>query len=329
MTQGSNDLHFFYDASNKPAVVIYNGTAYAYVKNLQGDIIAILDQSGNVVVSYAYDAWGKPISTTGSMATTLGAVQPFRYRGYVFDQEIGLYYLHSRYYNPIWCRFNILDSTEMLGAEDVHGNNLFVYCQNNPFNRTDPTGTWSWSSFFDTACNVVGTVAAVVSATAIIVGTGGTAAVVVLGAACGGLIGGYYNEKAGGHYSSGFVGGVVSSLVQTYAGKFFGPCGTWLGGAFGSGLGTCVAGAMDNMYLPADERKSGADIWNATQRTFAVALVTSGVTALMGSGFQYAYETNGIDGLMVGMDEAFANIGNQFFGSVDDAITYMLLMENE
>ena len=47
MTQGGNELHFFYDAQNRPAVVVYNGTAYAYVKSLQGDILAILDENGN------------------------------------------------------------------------------------------------------------------------------------------------------------------------------------------------------------------------------------------------------------------------------------------
>ena len=52
MTQGGNELHFFYDAQNRPAVVVYNGTAYAYVKSLQGDIVAILDENGNTVVSY-------------------------------------------------------------------------------------------------------------------------------------------------------------------------------------------------------------------------------------------------------------------------------------
>ena len=44
MTSGTDELHFFYDAQNRPAVVVYNGTAYAYVKNLQGDIVAILDE---------------------------------------------------------------------------------------------------------------------------------------------------------------------------------------------------------------------------------------------------------------------------------------------
>ena len=61
MTQSSNNLHFFYDAQNKPAVVVYNDIPYSYIKNLQGDIVAILDSTGTAVVNYVYDAWGRPI----------------------------------------------------------------------------------------------------------------------------------------------------------------------------------------------------------------------------------------------------------------------------
>ena len=89
MTSGTDEMHFFYDAQNRPAVVVYNGTAYAYVKSLQGDIVAILDENGNTVVSYGYDAWGAPLRCTGELAETLGKVQPFRYRGDVFDEERG------------------------------------------------------------------------------------------------------------------------------------------------------------------------------------------------------------------------------------------------
>ena len=99
MTQGSNELHFFYDAQNKPAVVVYNDIPYSYIKNLQGDIVAILDSTGTHVVNYVYDAWGRPISCSGIMANTLGKINPFRYRGYVYDEETGLYYLRSRYYS--------------------------------------------------------------------------------------------------------------------------------------------------------------------------------------------------------------------------------------
>ena len=133
MTSGADELHFFYDAQNRPAVVVYNGAAYAYVKSLQGDVVAILDENGNAVVSYGYDAWGAPLWCTGELAETLGKVQPFRYRGYVFDEETGLYYLRSRYYNPRWGRFVNAD-----GA--IIQKNLFAYCSNGPIVGYDPSG---------------------------------------------------------------------------------------------------------------------------------------------------------------------------------------------
>lgn len=55
--------------------------------NLQGGIVGILDSTGALVVEYKYDAWGKLLSTTGSLADTLGKRNPFRYRGYVYDEE--------------------------------------------------------------------------------------------------------------------------------------------------------------------------------------------------------------------------------------------------
>ena len=142
MTSGTDELHFFYDAQNRPAVVVYNGTAYAYVKSLQGDVIALLDGTGNVVVSYVYDAWGMPIGKSGTLAETLGTLNPFRYRGYVFDEETGLYYLRSRYYSPWWGRF--------VNADTIVNNNLFLYCLNSPNVQIDSSGCSSTSALFST-----------------------------------------------------------------------------------------------------------------------------------------------------------------------------------
>ncbi|MBO4306354.1 MAG: RHS repeat-associated core domain-containing protein, partial [Clostridia bacterium] len=67
------------------------------------DYCKLIDKNKNAVVEYTYDSWGKPVAVTGTLSTTLGANQPFRYRGYVHDNETGGYYLQSRYYDPTTC----------------------------------------------------------------------------------------------------------------------------------------------------------------------------------------------------------------------------------
>ena len=106
--------------------------------NLQGDIVAILDSNGTAVVNYKYDAWGKPFTPTGSMANTLGKINPFRYRGYVYDEETGLYYLRSRYFNPARCRF--LNADIFLGHRKPLTHNIYSYCENSCVISIDPDG---------------------------------------------------------------------------------------------------------------------------------------------------------------------------------------------
>ena len=138
LTWGGNKLHFTYDSTG-PLSVNCNGTEYFYVKNAQGDVTGLVNASGTRVVSYTYDAWGNLLSTTGSLATTLGAQNPLRYRGYVYDTETGLYYLQSRYYNPSWGRFINADGYASTG-QGIIGNNMFAYCGNNPTNCIDRSG---------------------------------------------------------------------------------------------------------------------------------------------------------------------------------------------
>ena len=140
LTRGSDTLHFYYDAQNKPAIVIFNGTAYGYLYNLQGDVVALVNTGGTKVVEYTYDAWGTPLTKTGTLASTLGTVQPFRYRGYVWDEETQLYYLRSRYYRPAWGRF--------INADSIVKGNLFAYCGNEPVGHSDRTGTSYTSELF-------------------------------------------------------------------------------------------------------------------------------------------------------------------------------------
>ena len=151
-TNGTDKLWYYYDASGTPVSFELNGTSYYYVKNLQGDIIAIVNDSGAKVVEYKYDSWGKLISTTGSLASTVGVKNPYRYRGYRYDTETGLYYLQSRYYDPEIGRFINADAVEILEdtQDSVLKYNLFTYCLNSPISNSDPSG------YVVTPANVIG-----------------------------------------------------------------------------------------------------------------------------------------------------------------------------
>ncbi len=142
MTKGNDVLFFYFDTNNTPVAMKLNGTMYFYIKNLQGDIVKIIDSSGVTVASYVYDAWGNITSTTGDSA--ISTINPFRYRGYVYDDETGLYYLQSRYYDPVTGRFLNADVLFDTQSGTPLSTNMFAYCENNAVMQTDPTGADAW-----------------------------------------------------------------------------------------------------------------------------------------------------------------------------------------
>ena len=138
----ANSVTWGYDDNNNLSTqkqtlngTTYNTTSYTYDK----DNRLTKTTEGTVSVTYTYDAWGNPLTTTGSLATTLGEQNPLRYRGYVYDTETGLYYLQSRYYNPGWGRFINADAYLSTG-QGFNGHNMFAYCGNNPISRYDVGG---------------------------------------------------------------------------------------------------------------------------------------------------------------------------------------------
>lgn len=104
-SDGENTLYFQYDTNGVPFGFVWNGTQYCYVTNQMGDVTGITDDSGNLLVQYSYDAWGKLLGTTltdtnDQTQQQLVALNPLLYRGYYYDFETGYYYLQSRYYDP-------------------------------------------------------------------------------------------------------------------------------------------------------------------------------------------------------------------------------------
>ena len=135
-TGGGKTIDFVYDENNQPLAMKYNNTLYYYVLNAQGDVVRIVNSSRNTVASYTYDPWGKIISSSG----TLADINPLRYRGYYYDSETGFYYLQSRYYDPEIGRFINADSYASTDATGLLSTNMFAYCENDPVNKSDPTG---------------------------------------------------------------------------------------------------------------------------------------------------------------------------------------------
>ena len=194
MTVGDDILDFSYDANGAPLTMTYNGTVYYYITNLQGDVMKLERADGGSGAQYAYDAWGNIIAIMG----TLAELNPLRYRGYVYDQETGFYYLNSRYYDPAVGRF--INPDAAIGqVGNIKGNNMFTYALNNPVMYSDLTGNWPKLS---TVLAGVAAVAVTVAVAAAVVATCGAAIPAV---------------AAGGSLALGLSAGSAASAIATTA----------------------------------------------------------------------------------------------------------------
>ena len=205
-----------YDENGSPVGMRVNGLDYIFRKNLQGDITGIYNSSAELIVEYTYsDAWGAGVTVSGSAASTIGMYNSFRYRGYYYDTESGLYYLNSRYYDPVACRF--INGDSLLNPDIACGKNLYVYAEHNPVNKTDSTGTWA---FIDDA-------------------------IAFASGAIAGAVGQFISDVVTGEFSSwetyagAAFGGGVGGVVSLYAGPV---CGA----AVGSGLSTATTLLLEN-----------------------------------------------------------------------------------
>ena len=228
---------FLYDDAGVSGIK-YEGATYMYRRDGQGNIVALIDSSGNVVVKYEYDAWGNHEVYDGSgtkitQGTHVGRVNPYRYRGYYYDEELKLYYLKTRYYDPEVGRFINADDITYIDPETINGLNLYAYCGNNPVMNVDPNGNLFFLlvGLFALAGAVAGGVVAGVNAYEAGYRGWDLVGKIAVGAVTGGVVGGAVGAVLG-LGTAAIVGGLSS-----IAGKFVSDVvasavsGTW---AFGT-----------------------------------------------------------------------------------------------
>ena len=145
--EGGERMDFLYDEKGTPFAFEYQGKMYFYQTSLQGDIIGIVDSEGSQVVVYRYDAWGEVLVSSDASGFGLSQINPLRYRGYYYDQETGLYYLQTRYYDPKVRRFLNADDASVLtkDPEQLTEKNLYAYCDDNPVMYRDDAGMFAFS----------------------------------------------------------------------------------------------------------------------------------------------------------------------------------------
>ncbi len=214
--RGGDDIFYLYDSYGSLSNIRWykNGasspTNIYVITNRQGDVLGLYDYAGTRKVSYEYDAWGNTVSVTDTSEDCWSTLNPFRYRGYYFDTETGLYYLLSRYYDPAVGRFINADS--LISQKSTLGFNVFAYCNNNPVKLTDPDGHFPFLAI--------------------------TAAI---GAAAGAVIGGVRAAKSGKSVWKGALkGAAIGGLIGLGAGA---AAGVLLAGSATATVASVVIGA--------------------------------------------------------------------------------------
>ena len=222
-------IDYMYDNNGRPYRIMVNtgNTVYSgyYVLNLQGDVVAIIDASGKVLVEYTYNAWGEQQAcmTHEIEGSALYEYNRLKYRGYYFDEETGFYYLNSRFYDPVIGRFINADEVGVLSIDQssLLQYNLYIYALNNPINETDYSGQFAISIGALIGCTVAG---AIISTASYAFGcllsgeeitTGNIVLSMVTGGICGAAGGIVGAASAGVQFATSLGVGIFSGYVTS------------------------------------------------------------------------------------------------------------------
>lgn len=255
-------LYYIYGADGVAGFTV-NGEEYLYRKNIQGDVTHVYKKDGTLVALYSYDAWGnckvfKPDGSPDEDEGSVGNANPFRYRSYYFDEETGLYYLNSRYYDPETGRFVNADDISFLDPESINGLNLYAYCGDNPVMYIDPDGH---------------AILSILAAIAIAFFVGGTigAAGTFLGDVVASAITGNLEWSSWETYVGNIIGGGIGGALSLIPGS-----GIYIGAIASGTLGTFFGTTLEKITGTND--RSWTEIILETAFSLAISSLTAGMT---------------------------------------------------
>lgn len=132
----NNTLDFLYDEyDNLYGFIKDNTEKYLYIRYQLQNIIGITDINGKIVVKYSYDAWGALKNIEDTSSSGIGKLNPFRFKGYYYDNESRLFIVGQRYYNPEFCRFIQPVDASTLTPYSINEFNMFTLEDNSPTNN--------------------------------------------------------------------------------------------------------------------------------------------------------------------------------------------------
>ena len=295
-----NRLDFLYDENGILYGLIKDSSRkYFYIRDFMSNILGLVDNSGNIVVKYKYDAYGNRISITDTSGCDLGNINPFRYKGYYYDDDVEMYYCKSRFYVPLWHRWLNSDSINYLEPKNITSLNLFTYCNNNPVMYVDENGKFP-------GLITAMLIGAVIGAFVGVVGQAGADVLsnlwkygfktyewsmsswqTYVGAAVGGAVGGALTPILG-PVSTSAINGAVSSFVGMELENSTGNSNYSFGailstslfsGAF-SGL---TAGAVDKIKIP--KVTSGRGSLSSIQKQINTKLIKNKISCISAKTF--------------------------------------------
>ena len=136
-----SDMIFLYDSNNELYGFNYNKNTYYYIKDSLKEIKGIVNSNNTIVYKYIYSGYGLELQCDGNYNISddfdrnIVKKNPFRYKCYFYDEDVNLYYLKSRFYNPLCGRFLTDDDEAYIDESSFIGFNLFTYFGNDPVNN--------------------------------------------------------------------------------------------------------------------------------------------------------------------------------------------------